>query len=433
MPRVVVVGAGWAGCAAALAAQKAGAEVVLLERTDTLLGTGQVGGIMRNNGRFTAAEELIAMGGGDLFALTDQNARHTDVAFPGHQHASLYDVGLMEPMVRRFLLEMGVGVWTISRVKAAERIDERVASVRLDGGEVVEGDVFVDATGTVGATANCSKYGNGCGMCIMRCSAFGGRVSVVGKVGIAEKAGRRPDGELGAMSGSCKLHKGSLASWIVDELDRTGVVIVPVPEDLAEEKMHHLAVKCCQQYALPEFAENLVLLDTGHAKLMTSYFPVEELRRVPGLENARYEDPYAGGKGNSIRFLALAPRDDTLRVEGMANLFCCGEKAGMLVGHTEAICTGTLAGHNAARFAYGEPLLTLPTTTAVGDIIHQSGLAMQTEQGLETKFTFSGSVYFERMRELGLYTTAVSVVRSRVEATGLAGAFARPLRDRVHA
>nr|MBP8697373.1 FAD-dependent oxidoreductase [Syntrophobacterales bacterium] len=69
--KVVVVGAGWAGCAAALAARKQGAEVTLVERTDMLLGTGLVGGIMRNNGRFTAAEEMLAMGGGELFELTD--------------------------------------------------------------------------------------------------------------------------------------------------------------------------------------------------------------------------------------------------------------------------------------------------------------------------------------------------------------------------
>ena len=63
MSKIVVIGGGWSGCAAALGAHQAGAEVVLLERQDSLLGTGQVGGIMRNNGRYTAAEEMIAMGG----------------------------------------------------------------------------------------------------------------------------------------------------------------------------------------------------------------------------------------------------------------------------------------------------------------------------------------------------------------------------------
>ena len=83
MSKVIVVGGGWAGCAAALAAKKAGAKsVTLLERTDMLLGTGLVGGIMRNNGRYTATEELIALGGGDLFKIADHFSRHKNVELP---------------------------------------------------------------------------------------------------------------------------------------------------------------------------------------------------------------------------------------------------------------------------------------------------------------------------------------------------------------
>ena len=76
MDRVVVIGGGWSGCAAALAARKAGAEVTLLEKTDMLLGLGNVGGIMRNNGRYTAAEENIALGADELFGITDKFSRH---------------------------------------------------------------------------------------------------------------------------------------------------------------------------------------------------------------------------------------------------------------------------------------------------------------------------------------------------------------------
>jgi len=35
--------------------------------------------------------------------------------------------------------------------------------------------------------------------------------------------------------------------------------------------------------------------------------PLEALRRVPGCEHARYEDPYAGGLGNSVRYVGMAP------------------------------------------------------------------------------------------------------------------------------
>ena len=424
MARIVVIGGGWSGCAAALAAKKAGAEVILLERTDCLLGTGLVGGIMRNNGRFTATEEMIAMGGGELFQLADKMARHTNIEFPGHKHANLYDVSLMEPAVRRYLLEQGVELWLMARACQVEHAEGRLEAVSLEDKELVEADVFVEATGTAGPQRNCRRYGSGCARCVIRCPSWGARVSIAARAGVEETMGRRPDGSVGAMSGSCKLHKDSVDPAIAAELNRTGVAVVPLPKEMIREDK--LAIKPCQQYALPAYAENLVLLDTGHVKLMTSYYPLDELRRVAGLANARYEDPYAGGKGNSIRFLALSPRDNTLKVQGLDNLFCGGEKAGVLVGHTEAICSGTLAGYNAARYAFGEPLLELPTTTAVGGIIHQAGEAMRTDEGLEQKFTFSGSVYFDHMKATGLYTTDIPAIRARIKAAGLADVFAAP-------
>lgn len=408
-----------------MSAKQAGAEVILLERADTLLGTGQVGGIMRNNGRFTAAEEMIAMGGGDLFRLTDKLARHINVEFPGHHHATLYDVAWMEPAVRRYLLEKGIEIWTMTRITEVLMADHRLNAVVAETGNIFEGDAFVEATGTSGPQGNCLKYGNGCAMCVLRCPSFGGRVSIAARAGVREMMGHRPEGGYGSMSGSCKLHKGSVDPGIVAEMERTGVAIVPVPREMAEQKKKMLSIKSCQQYALPEYAENLVLLDTGHVKLMTPFYPINELRSIPGLENARYEDPYAGGKGNSIRFLAISPRDDSLKVEGLDNLFCAGEKAGLLVGHTEAICTGVLAGHNAVRYALGKPLITLPRSTAIGDIIAFSREQMQTEEGMRKKFTFSGSVYFERMKTLGLYTTDVEQIHRRVAEAGLEGFFAK--------
>ncbi len=395
----------------------------MLERTDCLLGTGLVGGIMRNNARFTAAEEMIAMGGGDLFQLADSVARHTNVEFPGHQHATLYDVALMEPTVRRYLLEKGVELWMMGRACNVEMQGNRLEAVVLGDGEHIEADVFVEATGTAGPQANCRKYGNGCAMCVLRCPTWGGRVSIAARAGVEEVMGRRPDGSIGAMSGSCKLHKDSVDPAIAAELNRSGVVVVPLPKEMVQAEK--LTIKSCQQYALPAFAENLVLLDTGHVKLMTSYYPLEELRSVRGMENARFEDPYSGGKGNSIRYLGSSPRDDQLKVEGLDNLFCGGEKAGLLVGHTEAICTGTLAGHNAARQALGKPLVTLPRTTAVGEAIAYTREAMQTEEGLTKKYTFAGSVLFDRLEELGLYTTDVAAITQRVEGAGSSALYAR--------
>jgi len=423
--KIIIVGGGWAGCAAALSARKQGAQVMLIERTDMLLGTGLVGGIMRNNGRYTAAEEMIAMGGGEIFQLTDQNSLHRNFDFPGHRHASLYNVATMEPVIRRFLLQQDITLQLSTRITDVEISGSRIKNITGKcNTETLSfaGDVFIDTTGTAGPPANCNKYGNGCAMCILRCHSFGGRVSLAAKAGVKEMIGRK-GAQIGAMSGSCKLLKESLSIEIQNHLNKTGVAVVPIPP--SKIITGKLALKACQQYALPEFENNIVLLDTGHAKLMSSYFPLDALREIPGFENARYEDPYAGGMGNSIRYVGMSPRDDTLRVEGVENLFCGGEKAGLLVGHTEAICTGTLAGYNAVKYAKNEKLLVLPVELAVGDAIQYVRTQMNTEAGLGLKYTFSGSVFLDRMKVKGLYSTDTREIAQRVDKTGMTEIFSK--------
>jgi hypothetical protein len=423
--KVVIAGGGWSGCAASFSARKQGAEVVLIERTDMLLGTGLVGGIMRNNGRFTATEEMMAMAGGELFQLTDQNSLHHGIEFPGHHHASLYNVATMEPLVKKFLLEKGIEIHLTTRIEDVEKEGARIKAVVGKSGDDrirIEGDVFIDATGTAGPPTNCNKYGNGCVMCILRCPSFGGRTSLTAKAGIQEMIGRKGN-QIGAMSGSCKLFKESLSREIVDSLKKKGVAVIPVPP--AEQSKGKLSIKACQQYAIPEFEKNIVLLDTGHAKLMVPFFPLESLRRIPGCENARYEDPYAGGLGNSIRYVGMAPRDDALKVKGIENLFCAGEKAGLLVGHTEAIVTGTLAGYNAVKHIKKEKPLLLPATLAVGDAITHVRTQMETEEGLGYKYTFSGSVYFDRMKQKGLYSIDSKEIVKRVDQAGMLGIFSK--------
>jgi len=417
--RIVIVGGGWAGCAAALTARQAGAdEVIVLERSDCLLGTGMVGGIMRNNGRYTAAEESIALGAGTLFELCDTYAAHRNIEFPGHKHATMYDIVRIEPAVRNALLEAGVEIWLLSRVTGVARTDGALSAVTLEDDTRIEADAFIDATGSFGPQSFCTEHGNGCVMCIMRCPTFGPRASLVGLAGIAEKQGRKADGSIGAMSGSFTVAKDTIAPELVRELEARGSAIVPLPAHLVHADK--LGGKACQQYALAEFAENLIMLHNGHAKLMSAFMPLDQLRQVPGLENARYEDPYAGTVGNSMRFAALSPRDDTMRVLGdVDNLFCGGEKAGLLVGHTEAIVTGALAGHNAVRHIAGKALLELPETLAIGDAIAHVRREMATEKGMGYKYTFSGSVYFERMKARGLYSTDDAAIAARVAEAGL--------------
>ena len=402
----------------------------MLEKSDLLLGTGLVGGIMRNNGRYTAAEEMIAMGAGELFQTCDQVATHRNLNFPGgHRHATLYDVTRIEPAVRRVLLDAGVQIRFRARVQGVRLEGGKMRAVLLKGAQPITGDAFVDATGSAGPPGNCTKYGEGCVMCVLRCPTFGGRVSLTALAGVPEVFSRRADGTPGAFSGSCKLAKDSLAPDLLRSLEENGLLVVPLPDTLRDEEK--LGAKACQQYADSAFADNLVILDTGHAKLMSSYFPLDILRQVPGFERAIFVDPYAGGVANSVRFTALAPHDIHLQITGVDNLFAGGEKAGPLVGHTEAITTGALAGRNAVLYAAGQPLIAFPTTLAVGDAIATVTAAYEQPGGLDKKYTFSGAGYFKRMVELNLYTTDHNTIRGRVEEAGMLNHFNQPVAARA--
>jgi hypothetical protein len=419
--KVIIIGGGWSGCSAAITAKKAGATVVLYEKTDMLLGLGNVGGIMRNNGRYTASEEMIALGAGDLIRLTDKNSRHKNIDFPGHKHAWLYDVNKIEPAVGAYLKSMDIEINLTTRVVDVEKDGNKIKGIYLSDGKYAEADVFIETTGSTGPMGNCLKYGNGCVMCVLRCPAFGPRVSISYRAGVEDLKGERQEDVYGAFSGSCKLAKESLADDIVKELEETGVVVLKVPEE--DINLEKLKQKVCQQYALKEFAENIVLLDTGHVKLMTSYYPLDKLRKIKGLENAKYIDPYAGGKGNSIRYLSVAPRANNMKVLGLDNLFCAGEKSGLFVGHTEAIITGALAGQNAIRNYLGMPLLILPRALAVGDIIAYANERINTKEGRANRYTFAGAEYFERMKDLGLYTLDIDKIVGKVEKLNLTNIF----------
>ncbi|MGI6163200.1 MAG: FAD-dependent oxidoreductase [Bacillota bacterium] len=425
--QVLVIGGGWAGVSAALTAAKAGAQVAVCERTDMLLGAGLVGGIMRNNGRFVAAEECISMGCGDLFELADSISRHKGVDFPGHSHASLYDVHLVEPVVRNLLLERGVTLYLGMRIVKIRHEDNEILWVESDAGDILYSESFIDATGSSGPQGMCGRYGNGCASCIQRCPSFGPRVSVAKLLGLPEYMTNRRKDVFGAMSGSCKIYKETLSDDVRNELDSKGVVVIPLPGSMVNTGK--LEAKVCQQYALPEYAESIVLLDTGHAKLMTSFMPLEDLRKIPGMENARYADPLAGGKGNSVRFTSVTPRENTMLATGAKNLFAAGEKAGVCVGHTEAIVTGALAGRNAALLTQGKPLMTIPDSLATGDYIQFTRIGLDGNPvadggyGLKASHTFAGSVYFNRMKDMGLYTTDVGPIRNRVHNAGMAMAF----------
>lgn len=67
----------------------------------------------------------------------------------------------------------------------------------------------------------------------------------------------------------------------------------------------------------------------------------------------------------------------------------------------------------------------VPDTLAIGDAIAFVRRRMKTEDGLGEKYTFSGSVYFDRMRRRNLYQTDRRSVAERVGRAGLEGVFSR--------
>jgi hypothetical protein len=71
-----------------------------------------------------------------------------------------------------------------------------------------------------------------------------------------------------------------------------------------------------------------------------------------------------------------------------------------------------------------EKPLVLPDSLAIGDAVGYVREQMGTDEGLSLKYTFSGSVFFERMKARGLYTTDVKKVEERVGKAGLTGVFA---------
>jgi hypothetical protein len=51
---------------------------------------------------------------------------------------------------------------------------------------------------------------------------------------------------------------------------------------------------------------------------------------------------------------------------------------------------------------------------------------MMTEEGLGYKYTFSGSVYFDRMKQIGLYSVDRGEIERRVQKAGMTGVFSNP-------
>jgi hypothetical protein len=421
MIRVVVAGAGLAGCAAAGAAARAGARVTLLERADLLGGWGLLAGRVDHN-YITVREELRLMGGDDIFRLIDECTLHKEVKFPWPKPQgaikTIYNTLKLDPKLRKYMSDMNIEIRLLSRAVDVIKEGSEIESLILASGENVSGDAFVDVTGGTGGIKNCIRYGYGCVMCFQRCPAFGDRVSIAAKAGVKEVKGKKPDGSLGPITAAFSLVKESLAPQLRQQLESVGIVCIPVPPELINYKRTENITASANIDS--GFAENVVLVDIGaHAKRIAGGFtPLNELRKIPGLERAIFADPYAGTLGNGIRYMAITPRGNDLSVAGLSNLFVASEKLGVN-GVGEVIATGVMAGHNAVRRALNMESLMLPCTTMLGSFIAYINQNWTKEEWLRSRFHIYEGPYFRLARDSGIFTEDKIAIKARIEEHGL--------------
>ena len=67
----------------------------------------------------------------------------------------------------------------------------------------------------------------------------------------------------------------------------------------------------------------------------------------------------------------------------------------------------------------GYVFLQLPTNLVIGDFIAYSNNEMHKPDGDKLRFTFAGSIYFNRMKELGFYTTDKKIISDRTKKASL--------------
>lgn len=464
--KIVVIGGGIAGVGAAVGARKAGADVTLLERTDQLLGVAKVCGGMGLGGRKVQEVELGAMGAPEiddalksimLPTKTKYNAgllRHSyfdPKAEPTLMTGWGFDCIRADSTIRKLLEEMGVTVRVWSRAVDVAKEDNHITGVKLNDGEWVNGDAFVDCTGYFGTQGKCRKYGGGCVMCWNQCPTFGDRVSVTGKAGAREISTHEPGEPPGSGWSDMALvvYKDSLSPELQKELRETGLIFVKHKGVIDWDSKKAFPGSWWAKNGLDR--ETFSPLDPRTSKTGirdSGYFclrhygiyatgahvgpvPLEELRKLEGFENVIVANAL-GGKNADRMGYDIVLCEDSLRVPGFNNLFCAGSKAGMAEIQT-GINSGVHAGHNAARALVGKEPVVLPRNIVTGDFIAFVQESFKTEEGLTSNWGVHGGVFLSRIMDNGMYPLNRNnrldedKIIEKVEEAGLTGLYEKKL------
>ncbi|MBI2303814.1 MAG: FAD-dependent oxidoreductase [Chloroflexi bacterium] len=415
MKRVVVVGGGFSGCAAAISAKKAGVESILIERMDTLSGTGPLTGHLI---QYIARMETKAMEGGgkDVIEGMESIAIFRQSEF-GRKISFIFDATKVEEAMRRVVERAGIPVMLRSRVVDVVQENGTVQAVVLEDGRHIEGDAFVDATGNTGGVQICTKFGVGCVGCGQKCTIYGDRL------GVSEAAGVRDLPTKGDYYSCIYIHPDSIAPWLLREMraSESGYYYYEFPE----KWQNHDFMKYWPRPERPVRAnlgkDKLIYL-MPYVKLFVQTLPLDILRSLPGFEDAWMVHPLAA-VGNCIKTNPGAPHDLTMRVEGKENLFCCGLRAGSYSALVECIFTGDIAGHNAARTALGiKELHSMPESTMIGFFLKYIN-----ERHTLCDFPQGHAHVDPRYVELGMDTMEEEKIVQRIKDAGLLGIYGRKL------
>lgn len=417
MERVVVIGGGVGGCAAALAARKAGCQVEIIERMDSVSGLAPWTGQLLT---WMVRQEAKLLGGGaaDIIDLMESLAIHIMPEFDVPDGRVTFDVTRIEEGMRKLVEGAGIKVRYHSRVVDVEMEGPKMVAALLEGGTKIKGDAFVDATGRTGGVEWCEKLGQGCVQCMLKCTVFGDRVSIAAKAGVPDLE------ENWNYFPMPYITLESLSSEVRSKIEGTegGYSYHPIPGELLERDFTndwHRSDRPVTTRIKGKIPGMLEVIHVPFAKC-TLNLPLRWWRQITGFENAWLVQPLSA-EGETVGTGFCAQREETMQVKGLANLFAGGLRSGRYSAFVEVMLTGDLAGHNAARQVLGRDLVTYPNSTLIGYFVNvlKSG---------RTPTDWGGPMLDDpRFKEQGLATTDYRKIRYRMENAGMINAFAKRL------